>query len=200
MSSNKKNIEQIIKNLIGDAIKSSESGNGCELWDVAYYNSDGEWLLEIVIDKPEGGISFDDCEKVTRLIEPIIDRSDPIESSYSLVVSSPGLNRELKTDLHLNKYINKKVAVKLFVKPESLTGRNFNAVLAENSEDYMVFYDVENPENQNNNKSKKSEKSKDKSEQTIYINQTEHDLKLKLKLKIEKKDIAHVYAYDEIKF
>jgi ribosome maturation factor RimP len=159
----KKQIEQTVKNLVGDIITSL----GYELWSIEYYNDGIEWLLEIMIDKP-GGISLDDCEKVTRAVNPAIDEADPIENSYSLAVSSPGLNRELKNAGHLNKYINKQVTVKMFAKNEAvITGeKTFHAVLKEFS-----------PENY------KFEIAPDNSPVILA-----------------KKEIAHIYAYDEIRF
>jgi ribosome maturation factor RimP len=122
-------IEQTVRNLVGDLI----TNLGYELWDIEYYHDGVEWLLEITIDRSDG-ISIDDCEKVTRAVNPVIDAADPIEASYSLAVSSPGLNRELKNSLHLNKYINKEVTVKLYVKNETAGDKIFNAVLKEFSD------------------------------------------------------------------
>ena len=160
----KKQIEQTVRNLVSAEI----SGLGYELWNIEYYYDGAEWLLEITIDNPETGISLDDCEKVTRAVNPIIDAADPIESAYSLAVSSPGLNRELKNDFHLSKYINRVVTVKLFAKNEALSSgsKTFNAVLTEFSQENYKFMIV--PEN--------------------------------TPVTLTKKEIAHIYAYDEIKF
>ena len=136
----KKLIEQAIRNLTEEKIISL----GYELWNVEYYNDGGEWLLEITIDKPENGISLDDCEKVTHAVTPLIDAADPIENSYSLAVSSPGLNRELKSVSHLNKYIDKAVTVKLFAKNEEVGDKTFNAVLKEFTEENFKFEFTEN--------------------------------------------------------
>ena len=124
----RKQIEQIVRNLLEKEIINI----GYELWNIEYYNDGIEWLLEITIENPSGTpISLDDCEKVTRAVNPIIDEADPIENSYSLAVSSPGLNRELKNAAHLNRYINREVAVKLFAKNETTGDKNFKAVLKE---------------------------------------------------------------------
>ena len=152
-------IEQTVRNLVGAEI----TDLGYELWDIEYYHDGIEWLLEITIDKPEG-ISLDDCEKVTRAVNPVIDAADPIEASYSLAVSSPGLNRELKNSFHLNKYIDKEVTVKLFVKNEIAGDKTFNAVLKEYSPENFRFEII--PGN------------------TPAV--------------LTKKEIAHIYAFDEI--
>ena len=131
----RKQIEQAVKNLVETEI----ANLGYELWDVEYYHDGTEWLLEITIDKPETGISLDDCEKVTRAVNPVIDAADPVEDSYSLAVSSPGLGRELKNGRHFAKYINREVTVKLFAKNETAGGKTFNAVLKEFSRDEFNF-------------------------------------------------------------
>jgi len=131
----KKLIEQTVRQLVESEI----SNLGYELWDVEYYNDGAEWLLDITIDRPGAGISLDDCEKATRAVNPLIDAADPIENSYSLAVSSPGLNRGLKTDLHFNKYLDKEVTVKLFAKNETTGEKVFKAVLKGFSADGFTF-------------------------------------------------------------
>ena len=69
--------------------------------------------LIVYIDR-EGGIGLDDCEKISRLIDPVIDTIDPIESAYYLCVSSPGLDRPLKTPRDFERSIGKKIDVGLY--------------------------------------------------------------------------------------
>ena len=69
--------------------------------------------LIVYIDKP-GGISLDDCERISRLIEPAIDESDPIECAYYLCVSSPGIDRPLKNQKDYLRSLGKKIDVKLY--------------------------------------------------------------------------------------
>lgn len=123
----KNRIEQAARRLLEPEIAEL----GYEIWDLEYYN-DGQWQLEITIENPSGiAISFEDCEKVTRAVTPLLDREDPIENSYCLAVGSPGLNRELKNAGHLKKYIDKQVKVKLFAKNEQAGDKSFDAVLKE---------------------------------------------------------------------
>jgi len=132
----KKQIEQTVRHLVETKIASF----GYELWNIEYYNDGIEWLLEITIENPSGvSISIDDCEKVTHAVNPIIDAADPIENSYSLAVSSPGLNRELKNDFHLNRYIDKEVTTKLFARNETIGDKTFNAILKEISKENYKF-------------------------------------------------------------
>lgn len=86
---------------------------GYDLWDTEYVKEGSEWYLRITIDKPDG-IFIDDCEKVHRLIEPLLDESDPIEGTYRLEVSSPGIERELRTDRHFKTSVGKEITLKLF--------------------------------------------------------------------------------------
>ncbi|HBC97665.1 MAG TPA: ribosome maturation factor RimP, partial [Clostridium sp.] len=65
--------------------------------------------LRIYIDKEQGNISLQDCEKVSRTVSDILDREDPIKVSYYLEVSSPGVERKLYTDEHLKRYIGRDV-------------------------------------------------------------------------------------------
>ena len=124
----KKQIEHTVKELTEDVI----ANLGYEIWDVEYYNDGLEWLLEITLENPAGAlISFEDCEKVTRAVAPILDKADPIKNSYCLAVGSPGLNRELKNTDHLQKYVDKEVTLKLFAKNEQAGDKSFNAVLKE---------------------------------------------------------------------
>lgn len=85
---------------------------GLELWDVRFAKEGSDWYLRIFIDK-EGGVSIDDCVDLTHAITKPLDDADPIKQSYTLEVSSPGIERELITDAHFNKYIGAKVMLRL---------------------------------------------------------------------------------------
>ena len=69
--------------------------------------------LIIYIDK-EGGVGLDDCEKISRIIDPVIEAQDPINGPYCLVVSSPGLDRPLKTPRDFERSVGKKVDIGLY--------------------------------------------------------------------------------------
>ena len=105
----KENIASRIADLVREAVEEC----GCTLWDVEFVKEGADKNLVIYIDKPDG-ISLTDCEMVNDAVEPIIDREDPIDESYFLEISSPGLERELKTPEHLNAFIGSEVSVKLF--------------------------------------------------------------------------------------
>lgn len=87
--------------------------NDLELVDVEYVKEGGEFFLRVYIDK-EGGVSLNECELVTRTLNPILDEKDPIKDNYYLEVSSPGLDRPLKKDKDFVKYQGRDVEIKLY--------------------------------------------------------------------------------------
>jgi ribosome maturation factor RimP len=88
-------------------------GLGCEIWDVEYVREGGEWFLRIYIDK-EGGVDINDCEAVSRALDPILDEEDPIPDSYNFEVSSAGCERVLKRPSDFEKFLGSPVSVKLY--------------------------------------------------------------------------------------
>lgn len=86
---------------------------GYELCDVEFQKEYGDWVLTLFINK-DGGVTIDDCELVSRAIEPILDENDPIEQQYFLSVSSLGLDRPLKKDADYERNLGKEVYVKLY--------------------------------------------------------------------------------------
>ena len=99
-------------------------GFGLTLWDLEFVKEGSEWYLRVTIDKPEG-ITIEDCEKVHLAIDPLLDEADPIEESYHLEVSSPGLERTLTEPFHFDACKGEKVEVRLYAPVEgskSFTG------------------------------------------------------------------------------
>ena len=86
---------------------------GYDLWDVEYVKEGSDYYLRITIDSPKG-ITIEDCEKMHRAIDPILDEADPIEGFYHLEVSSTGIERELKTERHIIASEGWEVGVKLY--------------------------------------------------------------------------------------
>lgn len=98
---------------VRDLAKPIAQSLGYELWDVEYVKEGADYYLRIEIDSP-AGITLDDCEKMHRAIDPVLDEADPIEDAYHLEVSSCGIERELKTEAHINASIGKRVEVRLY--------------------------------------------------------------------------------------
>ena len=86
---------------------------GCSLWDVEYVREAGTWFLRVYIDR-EGGVSIDDCEAVSRPLSDRLDEVDPIQGSYTLEVSSAGLDRVLKKPEHFTAFLGSEVEVRLY--------------------------------------------------------------------------------------
>ncbi len=105
----KQNVAGAVKMLL----QSTVEAEGCFLWDVEYAKEGADYHLTVTIDKPEG-ITIEDCERVHRAIDPILDEADPIEDSYILNVSSPGIERVLRTDEHLTLCEGMKVEARFF--------------------------------------------------------------------------------------
>jgi len=102
-----------VKDTVREAIEPTVTELGYSIWDITYSKVGADYHLEITIDK-EGGIDINDCERVHRAIDPILDEVDPIEGFYYLDVSSPGLERELRTDAHVAASVGATVEAKLF--------------------------------------------------------------------------------------
>lgn len=85
---------------------------GLDIWDIRFVKEGTDWYLRIFIDK-DGGVSIDDCVDLTHAITKPLDDADPISQSYLLEVSSPGVERELVTDVHFEKYIGSDVMLRL---------------------------------------------------------------------------------------
>lgn len=94
-------------------IKPIVSGLNYELYHLEFVKEGNENYLRIYIDKETGGISLEDCEKVSRAVSELLDVEDPIVEAYYLEVSSPGIDRILHTEEHLQKYTGSKVLVKI---------------------------------------------------------------------------------------
>ena len=87
--------------------------DGYELVEVEWVRGGGRFTLRVFVDKP-GGVNIDDCQLVSRTIEPILDVEDFIEPAYDLEVSSPGLDRPLRTPEHFARYAGQRVVVKAY--------------------------------------------------------------------------------------
>jgi ribosome maturation factor RimP len=88
----KKKIEPLVEELVADIIKDSN----LELVDIEFVK-ERDWYLRVFLDK-SGGIEIEDCRWVSEALERKLDELDPIEQSYYLEVSSPGLDRPLKKE------------------------------------------------------------------------------------------------------
>ena len=87
--------------------------HGCELWDVEYVREGSEYFLRLYLDK-EGGVDINDCEAISRAVDPILDEKDPIQGSYHFEVCSAGLERALKRPSDFARFMGSSITVKLY--------------------------------------------------------------------------------------
>ncbi len=106
-------MKKTVRETVREAIEPTVTELGYDIWDVTYSKVGADYHLEITIDS-EAGINIEDCEKVHRAIDPILDELDPIEGFYYLDVSSPGIERELRTAEHISRSVGQKVEARLF--------------------------------------------------------------------------------------
>ncbi|ACX52759.1 protein of unknown function DUF150 [Ammonifex degensii KC4] len=99
---------------------------GLELVDVEYKKEGGRWVLRVFIDKPSG-VTLDDCEALSEALGEALDVEDPIPHSYSLEVSSPGVERPLKKPAHFQRFVGREVRVSTLAPVEGQ--RRFTGVL-----------------------------------------------------------------------
>ena len=111
--------------------------HGFELVDVEYVKEGAEWYLRITLDSDKG-IDIDDCEKVSRAINPIIDEADPIEDFYYLEVSSPGLERVLRKEEHFAASIGSEIEIRLFA-PDENNKKSYTGKLAAFEDDTVTI-------------------------------------------------------------
>lgn len=109
---------------------------GIELLDLELLGSGRRSILRFVIDKP-GGVNLDDCSNVSRAVEGALEVDDPLDNSYQLEVSSPGLDRPLTKPEHYARYAGQKVTVKTFAPVENR--RSFTGTLKGLTEDQVVL-------------------------------------------------------------
>ena len=109
---------------------------GFELVDVEYVKEGGTWYLRTYIDK-EGGISIDDCEKVSRRLSDILDEKDYIDDTYIMEVSSPGLGRPLKKEKDFKRSLGKEVDIRTYRKIDKQ--KEFTGILKDYDKDTVTI-------------------------------------------------------------
>ena len=121
------NIEEKVENLLKEKIENI----GYDLYDVEYAKEGKNYFLRIYIDKPEG-IDLKDCEKV--------NEANYIKEQYFLEVSSPGIERVLRKNKHLEQNKGKEIAIKLF-KKDALGNKEYQGILKDFNEEYIILED-----------------------------------------------------------
>ncbi len=101
-----------ITDIVTEFAKPIVEEKGCQLWDVEYVREGSERYLRLYIDK-DGGVDIEDCEKVHRAVDPVLDEKDPIAESYHFEVCSAGLERALKRPSDFARFMDSPILVKL---------------------------------------------------------------------------------------
>lgn len=109
----KNNSSKNIASAVRELISPIASELGYYIWDVEFVKEGADKYLRVTIDN-EDGITIEDCEKLHRAIDPVLDDADPISESYILEVSSPGIERELKYPEHIDACEGWDVEIKLY--------------------------------------------------------------------------------------
>lgn len=108
---------------------------GLNIWDVIFEKEGINWFLRIYLDKNNGAVTIDDCEKISNRVSDKLDELDPIEQSYYLEVSSAGLGRKLRKEEHFLKLIGEQISLKLY---KSFEGKkHFTGILRGFKDDYI---------------------------------------------------------------
>ena len=106
-------MKKSVKDTVKEAILPTVTELGYRIWDITYAKIGADYHLEITIDSDDG-IQIEDCERVHRAIDPILDEADPIQDAYYLSVSSIGIDRPLKKDKDYARNVGNKLDVKLY--------------------------------------------------------------------------------------
>ena len=102
-----------ITDQVAEFAKPVVEGFGCELWDVEYVREGDQRFLRIFLDK-ETGVDINDCEAISRAMDPLLDEADPIAESYHFEVCSAGLERTLKRPADFERFMVSAITVKLY--------------------------------------------------------------------------------------
>lgn len=180
------NIEDKVESLVKDKIESL----GYSIYDVQYVKEEQDYYLRIFIEKENGSIDLNDCEKVNDAINDLLDSADYIKDQYFLEVSSTGLEKILRKDKHLQDNIGNQIQIKLF-KPIEIK---------------QEADEVEKQKNKAKNKKNKKQNNKVKELQgklnSFDENQIAIELENNQELSIERNNISlikTVFDWDSIK-
>ncbi len=133
MASIEEKVEQLLKPIIEKI--------GYELYDVEYAKEGKNNFLRIFIDN-KNGIDLNDCEKVNDAITDILDEKNYIKDQYFLEVSSPGIERILRKEKHLQQNIGTEIFIKLFKKDEN-SKKEYQGILKDFNENEINLINEE---------------------------------------------------------
>ena len=139
MAKNSKSIVETVRELAEPIAETV----GCWVWDVEFVKEGTRKILRITIDSEEG-VDINACEQMHRAIDVVLDEADPIAEPYYLEISSPGIERELRTQVHIDACEGWDVEVKLYAPIDGL--KVFRGVLLASGENGEVRIDANGKE------------------------------------------------------
>lgn len=104
-------VVETVRSYVENIIK----GKNLELVDVEYLKEGNNWCLRVFIERLDGLVTLEECEDISRVLSDILDEKDPINNSYILEVSTPGLERPLKKKADFDRFVGELVTVKNYV-------------------------------------------------------------------------------------
>jgi ribosome maturation factor RimP len=105
-------VESMQSDRLAGLVRPVVEGLGYELWDLEYAPGRGNGFVRLYIDAT-AGITLEDCERVSRAVSELFDVEDPVPGHYTLEVSSPGLERTLRTAGQFARFVGETVFVEL---------------------------------------------------------------------------------------
>lgn len=135
------NVEEKVENLIKEKVQDL----GYNLYDVQYVKEGPDYYLRVFIEKPDGSIDLDDCEKVNDGINDLLDQADYIKEQYFLEVSSTGIEKVLRKNVHLKDNIGNKIQINLF-KPMDIRSKKQKEIVGilNNFDENNIYISIEN--------------------------------------------------------
>lgn len=135
MAKNSKSVVETVKELAEPIAEEI----GCWVWDVEFVKEGARKILRITIDS-EDGVDINICEKMHRAIDVVLDEVDPISEPYYLEISSPGIERELRTQMHVDCCEGWDVEIKLYAPVDGV--KTVKGVLLQSERDGEIRVDV----------------------------------------------------------
>lgn len=133
---------QKVAALVAETAAPMAAALGLELVDVVFVKEGGEWYLRVFIDR-EGGVTLDDCQALSERLDRWLDEADPVPHAYRLEVSSPGVERPLKTPADFRRFRGRMVRLHTF---GPIAGRRKFTGLITGSDESAVRLEVEGVE------------------------------------------------------
>lgn len=112
----------------------------CQIVDISLFKARRKNSLRLLIDKPYGGISLEECSRVNQALGRILDGQDIFQGGYALEVSSPGLERNLSTESDFRRVTGRRI--RIFLK-EPLKGKMEYEGIAQNTRDNTLFLNID---------------------------------------------------------